>query len=82
MRILITGGAGFIGSHLCDLLLARGHEVIAMDNLSTGSSDNIARLAGHPRFLFIHHDVTNYIYVEGKLMRSCTWLRCQARWTI
>ena len=67
MRILITGGAGFIGSHLCDFLLARGHEVIAMDNLSTGSSDNIAQLAGHPRFLFIHHDVTNYIYVEGGL---------------
>jgi dTDP-glucose 4,6-dehydratase len=67
MRILITGGAGFIGSHLCDFLLARGHEVIAMDNLSTGSSDNIAQLAGHPRFLFIHHDVTNYIYVEGQL---------------
>jgi dTDP-glucose 4,6-dehydratase len=67
MRILITGGAGFIGSHLCDFLLARGHEVIAMDNLSTGSSDNIAQLAGHPRFLFIHHDVTNYIYVEGEL---------------
>jgi dTDP-glucose 4,6-dehydratase len=67
MRILITGGAGFIGSHLCDFLLTRGHEVIAMDNLSTGSSDNIAQLAGHPRFLFIHHDVTNYIYVEGKL---------------
>lgn len=67
MRILITGGAGFIGSHLCDYLLTRGHEVIAMDNLSTGSSDNIAQLAGHPRFLFVHHDVTNYIYVEGPL---------------
>lgn len=67
MRILITGGAGFIGSHLCDYLLARGHEVIAMDNLSTGSCDNIAQLAGHPRFLFVHHDVTNYIYVEGEL---------------
>jgi dTDP-glucose 4,6-dehydratase len=67
MRILITGGAGFIGSHLCDYLLGRGHEVIAMDNLSTGSSDNIAQLAGHPHFLFIHHDVTNYIYIEGEL---------------
>jgi dTDP-glucose 4,6-dehydratase len=65
MRILITGGAGFIGSHLCDYLLARGHEVIAMDNLSTGSTDNICHLAGHERFHFIHHDVTNYIYVEG-----------------
>jgi dTDP-glucose 4,6-dehydratase len=65
MRILITGGAGFIGSHLCDYLLERGHHVIAMDNLSTGSTDNIAHLAGHNRFQFIHHDVTNYIYVEG-----------------
>jgi dTDP-glucose 4,6-dehydratase len=65
MRILITGGAGFIGSHLCDYLLEQGHEVIAMDNLSTGSTDNIAHLAGHERFLFIQHDVTNYIYVEG-----------------
>jgi len=67
MRILITGGAGFIGSHLCELLLERGHNVIAMDNLSTGSSDNIAHLAGHNRFHFIHHDVTNYVYVEGPL---------------
>jgi dTDP-glucose 4,6-dehydratase len=67
MRILITGGAGFIGSHLCDYLLERGHDVIAMDNLSTGSTDNIAHLAGHDRFHFIKHDVTNYIYVEGPL---------------
>jgi len=67
MRILITGGAGFIGSHLCDRLLADGHQVIAMDNLSTGSIDNIAHLAGNDRFLFIKHDVTNYIYVPGPL---------------
>ena len=67
MRILITGGAGFIGSHLCDRLLADGHDVIAMDNLSTGSVDNIAHLAGHERFHFIHHDVTNYIFIEGPL---------------
>jgi dTDP-glucose 4,6-dehydratase len=67
MRILITGGAGFIGSHLCDRLLADGHEVIAMDNLSTGSVDHIAHLAGHERFHFINHDVTNYIFVEGPL---------------
>ena len=67
MRILITGGAGFIGSHLCDYLLEQRHEVIAMDNLSTGSTDNIAHLAGHERFQFIHHNVTNYIYVEGPL---------------
>jgi dTDP-glucose 4,6-dehydratase len=67
MRILITGGAGFIGSHLCDRLLADGHEVIAMDNLSTGSVDNIAHLAGRERFHFIKYDVTNYIFVEGPL---------------
>lgn len=67
MRILITGGAGFIGSHLCDRLLADGHEVIAMDNLSTGSVDNIAHLAGHERFHFIQYDVTNYIFIEGHL---------------
>ena len=67
MRILITGGAGFIGSHLCDRLLVDGHSVIAMDNLSTGNTDNIAHLAGHERFRFILHDVTNYIFVEGPL---------------
>jgi dTDP-glucose 4,6-dehydratase len=67
MRILITGGAGFIGSHLCDRLLADGHTVIAMDNLSTGNVDNIAHLAGHARFKFIHHDVTDYIFVEGAI---------------
>ena len=67
MRLLITGGAGFIGSHLCDRLLADGHTVIAMDNLITGNTDNIAHLAGQRRFTFIHHDVTNYIFVEGPL---------------
>jgi dTDP-glucose 4,6-dehydratase len=67
MRILITGGAGFIGSHLCDCFLAEGHQVIAMDNLSTSTIDNIAHLAGRDGFSFIKHDVTNYIYVEGHL---------------
>jgi dTDP-glucose 4,6-dehydratase len=62
---LITGGAGFIGSHLADYLLERGHEVIAMDNLSTGSTDNIVHLAGHERFQFIKYDVTDYVYLEG-----------------
>ncbi len=67
MRILVTGGAGFLGSHLVDRLLAEGHDVIAMDNLITGSTDNIAHLAGNRRFSFIHHDVTNYIYIQGHL---------------
>lgn len=67
MRILVTGGAGFLGSHICDYLLAEGNEVIAMDNLITGSTDNIEHLAGHDRFHFIKHDVTNYIYIEGTI---------------
>jgi dTDP-glucose 4,6-dehydratase len=67
MRILVTGGAGFLGSHLCDRLLAEGHDVIAMDNLLTGNTDNIAHLAGNKRFLFIEHNVTNYIYIKGDL---------------
>ncbi|HMV26570.1 MAG TPA: GDP-mannose 4,6-dehydratase, partial [bacterium] len=64
MRIVVTGGAGFLGSHLCDRLLAEGHEVIAIDNLITGSVDNISHIRDK-RFTFIHYDVTNYIYVEG-----------------
>jgi dTDP-glucose 4,6-dehydratase len=66
-RILITGGAGFIGSHLADRLLAEGHTVIAMDNLSTGHPRNIAHLIGHERFTFIKHNVVDFIYVEGPL---------------
>jgi dTDP-glucose 4,6-dehydratase len=65
-RTLITGGAGFIGSHLCDYFLRLGHEVICMDNLLTGDISNIAHIRNQ-NFLFIKHDVTNYIYVEGKL---------------
>jgi len=67
MKVLVTGGAGFIGSHLCDRFLQEGHEVICLDNLITGSTGNIARLAGHPKFSFIKHDVTNYIFAEGKI---------------
>lgn len=65
MRLLITGGAGFIGSHLCDYFIARGDEVIAMDNFLTGSPDNITHLQDHPRFKFIRQDVTDYIRIDG-----------------
>jgi dTDP-glucose 4,6-dehydratase len=67
LRVLITGGAGFLGSHLCDRFLAEGYEVVALDNLITGSTDNIAHLAGNPKFHFIKHDVSNHIYVAGPL---------------
>jgi len=63
-RVLITGGAGFIGSHLCDNFLAQGFDVICVDNLLTGSTDNIAHIRS-PRFEFIHSDVTTYLYIPG-----------------
>src|SRR5499426_1095213 len=66
-RVLITGGAGFIGSHLCERFLADGNDVICMDNFLTGAPDNIAHLFANPRFSFIQQDVTNYIYVRGAL---------------
>src|SRR5262250_3347326 len=64
-RVLITGGAGFIGSHLCERFLAEGNDVICMDNFRTGSPDNIAHLFSNRRFTFIQQDVTTYIYVKG-----------------
>ena len=67
MRTLVTGGAGFLGSHLCDRLIKEGHKVICMDNLLTGCMDNISHLIGIDQFHFIKHDVTEYIYVEGPL---------------
>jgi dTDP-glucose 4,6-dehydratase len=67
MRILITGGAGFLGSHLSDLLLQAGHSVICMDNLVTGRMDNLAHLLGHERFSFIKYNVCDYLHVEGPL---------------
>ncbi len=62
---VVTGGAGFLGSHLCDRLLADGHAVICIDNLITGSEANIAHLAGNSNFRFLNHDVTNYITIDG-----------------
>ena len=67
MRILITGAAGFLGSHLCDRLLADGHEVVGLDNFITGNPENIAHLQGNPKFSFQRHDVSNYIFVQGKV---------------
>src|SRR4030042_5391679 len=67
MRILITGAAGFLGSHLCERLLLDGNQVVGMDNFITGSPSNLAHLAGKPGFSFIRHDVSNFIFVPGKL---------------
>jgi dTDP-glucose 4,6-dehydratase len=66
-KVLITGGAGFLGSHLCDRFLKEGMDVIAMDNLITGNLKNIQHLFGHDNFTFVKHDVTEYNYVEGEL---------------
>jgi UDP-glucuronate decarboxylase len=63
LRILVTGGAGFVGSHLCDRLIARGDRVICLDNLFTGSKDNIAHLLDHPNFEFVNHDVNHPIFI-------------------
>lgn len=67
MNILITGAAGFLGSHLSDRLLADGHEVIGLDNFITGSPENIAHLMGNDKFSFHKHDVSNYIFIQGKV---------------
>ena len=64
-RTVITGGAGFIGSHLCDHFLAEGHEVVCIDNLLTGRRENIAHLEGQKGFSFVLHDVTRFIEVKG-----------------
>jgi dTDP-glucose 4,6-dehydratase len=67
MRVLITGAAGFLGSHLCDRLIKEGHDVIGMDNFVTGNVENISHLAGNPHFEFIKHDVANFIFFPGKV---------------
>jgi dTDP-glucose 4,6-dehydratase len=65
MRVVITGAAGFLGSHLCDRFLADEHDVVGIDNLITGHQDNLAHLTGNARFRFIRHDVSTYVYVPG-----------------
>ena len=67
MRVLISGAAGFLGSHLCERLINERHQVVALDNFVTGSQENLAHLAGNPNFLFIKHDVSNFIFVPGKI---------------
>jgi dTDP-glucose 4,6-dehydratase len=67
MRVLITGGAGFLGSHLCETLIHQGHTVICLDNLLTGRTENISPLMGHPQFSFIHYNVCDYLHVDGNL---------------
>ncbi|GJQ22975.1 NAD-dependent dehydratase [Candidatus Brocadia sapporoensis] len=67
MRTIITGGAGFIGSHLCDYLIEKGHEVVCIDNLLTGKMDNIVHVIGNCQFRFIKHNVSDYIYVDGQV---------------
>jgi len=67
VRVLITGAAGFLGSHLCDRFLADGHSVIGLDNFLTGNPDNIAHLVGHDRFEFVRHNISTYTYVAGPL---------------
>ncbi|MFH2102977.1 MAG: UDP-glucuronic acid decarboxylase family protein [Chloroflexota bacterium] len=67
MRILITGVAGFLGSHICDRLIAEGHEVVGMDNFITGSPDNLVHLSGNKNFTFYQHDVSEFIFVPGKV---------------
>jgi dTDP-glucose 4,6-dehydratase len=64
-RIVVTGGAGFLGSHICETLVGRGDEVVAIDNLLTGSVDNISHLFGEKGFVFVEHDVTNFVHVSG-----------------
>ncbi len=64
-RVIVTGGAGFLGSHLCRALLGAGDEVVAVDNLITGSIENVAELFADPAFTFLHHDVSNFVYVTG-----------------
>src|SRR5262245_27087725 len=67
MRTMITGGAGFVGSHRCERFLAEGHNVVAVDNLITGNLQNIAHLRSEPRFQFIHHDISRHLEIDGPI---------------
>src|SRR5690349_5599628 len=67
MRVLVTGAAGFLGSHLCDRFLRDGHSVVGLDNFITGNPDNIAHLTGHDRFEFVRHNISTFTYIAGPL---------------
>ncbi|MBF8275167.1 MAG: hypothetical protein HW390_240 [Candidatus Brocadiaceae bacterium] len=67
MRTVITGGAGFVGSHMCDYLLEKGHEIVCIDNLLTGNAENVVHLLGNKRFSFVNYNVSSYIYVSGNV---------------
>ena len=82
MRAVITGGAGFLGSHLCDYMIAQGWEVLSIDNLVTGTHANLQHLEGHPRFRSMQRDVTNYIAVAGPSTMCSISPRPRARWII
>ena len=81
VRVLITGAAGFLGSHLCDRFLADGHNVVGLDNFVTGHPDNIAHLIGNDRFEFIRHDISTFTYVEGRSTACCISRRRRVRST-
>jgi dTDP-glucose 4,6-dehydratase len=72
MRILITGGAGFLGSHLCDLFITQGHEVLCSDNCLTGRPENVAHLLGYERFRFVKYDVCDYLLAGTRNVRYCS----------
>ena len=74
MDVLVTGGAGFIGSHLCDRLMARGHRVLCVDNLLTGRVESIRPLLNHPRFEFIEHDIIHRSKSQVRCIAFTTWL--------
>src|SRR5437016_12198392 len=67
MRVLVTGGAGFLGCHLCDRLVAEGHEVVCVDSFKTGRKENIAQLLFHPGFKLVEHDITEPWFVDGPI---------------
>lgn len=81
MRVVVTGGAGFLGSHLCERLVFAGHEVVCLDNFLTGSPDNVSHLVREPAFQLVRLDVTDYVHVPGQSTPSSTSRRRPRRRT-